>query len=86
VRTTIGLVVAIHAGDHRIAQAHFRHGIGYTIGLIFVGRTNRLAGGHGAKPARPRANVSQNHERCRAMFPAFAHVRAAGAFANSMQV
>ena len=69
-----------------MAQAHLCHRIGHAIGLIFIRRTNRLARGNRTKSARPRANVPENHERSRAMLPAFAHIRAAGAFADGMQV
>src|SRR5207237_4448434 len=86
VGAAVGLVVAIHAGDHGMAQAHLCHRIGHAIGLIFIRRTNRLARGNRTKSARPRANVPENHERSRAMLPAFAHIRAAGAFADGMQV
>src|SRR5205085_12415912 len=42
---------------------------------------------HDALPiSRPGANISQNHEGSRAMFPAFAHVRAARTFAHGMQI
>ena len=84
--STVGLVVAIHGSDDGIAQAHLLDGFGNAQRLVFLGRANRLARRDGAETAGARADVSQNHERGSAMIPALAHVGAAGALTDGVQV
>lgn len=85
-RAAVGLVVAIDAGDDGIAQTHSRDSFGDAERLFFIGRTGRSSAGHGAKSAGARADISQNHEGGGAVVPAFAHVGAAGAFANGVEI
>ena len=85
-RAAIGLVVAVDAGDDGVAQAHARHRFGHAIWLFFIRWADRFAGGYGAEAAGSRADVTQDHEGSGAVFPAFAHVRAARRFAHGVQV
>ena len=82
----VGLIVAIHGSDDGVAQAHALDGFGDALGLVFFGRAERLAAGHGAKAAGARADVAEDHEGGGAVLPAFAHVGAARAFADGVQV
>ena len=82
----VGLIVAIHRRDHGVAQAHSLDGFGHALRLVFIGRAERLAARHGAKAARARADIAENHEGRGAVLPALAHVGAARAFADGVQV
>jgi hypothetical protein len=82
----VGLIVAIHRGHHRIPQAHALDGARHAFGLVLIGRSDRLARRHRAEPARARADIAQDHEGGRAMLPALAHVRAARALADGVQI
>ncbi len=84
-RASVMLVVAIHGRDHRVAQSHPLDRLGHAPGLVFFRRPEWFAARHRAKSARTRADISQNHESCRAMFPALAHVRASRALAHRVQ-
>ena len=82
----VGLVVTIDAGDDGVAQSHAGDGFGDAQRFFFIGRADRFARRDGAKAAGTRADVAQNHEGCGAMLPAFAHVGAASAFADGVQI
>ena len=82
----VGLVIAIDAGDDRIAQTHARGSFGDTEGLFFVRWSSGFAGWHSAETACARADIAENHEGRGAVFPAFAHVGAARGFADGMKV
>jgi len=71
-RASVGLIVAVDGSHHRIAQAHELRRFRHPLRLQVVRGPSRLARRHGAKAASARADISQNHERRRAMFPAFA--------------
>src|SRR5579862_4415764 len=82
----VGLIVAIHRSDDRVAQAHALDGFGDALRLVFLRRAQRLATWYGAKAAGARANIAEDHEGGGAMLPAFAHVGAARAFADGVEV
>lgn len=82
----IGLIIAIDAGDHGVTQSHAGRGFGYAGRFVFVGRANGLARRDSAESAGASADVSQDHEGGRAMFPAFAHVGAASGFTDGMEI
>src|SRR5208282_3488439 len=82
----VRLIVAIDACDDGITQAHARDGFGNTQRFVFIRRPSGFAGGNRAEAAGARANIAENHEGGGAMLPAFAHVGAAGRFANGMKV
>src|SRR5262249_32638099 len=69
-----------------VEQAHAHHSFRNAVGLLLIRRASGPARGHGAEPTRACANVTQNHERSRAVLPALTHVGAAGAFANRVQL
>src|SRR5829696_6244542 len=80
----IGQVVAVHARDHRVAQAHSLHRLGHAQRLERV-VVCRLAGLHVAEPAAPGAGVAEDHERGRAALPAFPDVGAGGLLADGVE-
>src|SRR5712671_93416 len=84
-RAAIGLIVAIDGRHHRVAQTHELRRFGHALRLLLVRRRSGLARRYGAKSARSRANVAENHERRRAMFPTFTHVRAARTLAHRIK-
>src|SRR5258707_10456675 len=86
VRSAIGLIVSIHAGDHGITQTHGGDRLGNAERLFLIRRSNWLARGHGAKAASPRANVAQDHECGGPLLPALAPVPAARRFANGVEI
>ena len=65
-------------------EIHTCDRLGHACGLaeIELGGASSL---NGAKAAGAGADITQNHDRCGASRPAFAHVRALGAFAYSVQ-
>ena len=79
------VVVAIHAGHHRVLQAQSGYGFGHPARLVPINGL-RPAFGHGAKSATPRAQVAQQHEGGGAMVPAFPDVGTLRRFANRMQM
>jgi hypothetical protein len=78
-------VVAVVAGNHDVLQAHSRRHIRNLCGLGAI-KIFRLALRHGAKPAAPRADITQNHERRRAAPKAVVNVRAARRLAHCVQM
>src|SRR6266446_33228 len=82
----IRLVVAIDAGDYGVAQAHAGDSFGDAKGFIFIGRADRFSGRNRAKTAGAGTDIAKNHESGGAVFPAFAHVGAAGAFADGVEI
>src|SRR5689334_13696320 len=83
-RAVVGQVVAVHAGDDRVAQAHARDRARDARGLQRV-VPGRLAGLDVAEAAAAGARVAEDHERRRAALPALAHVRARGLLADRVQ-
>src|SRR5262249_28639888 len=83
---TIGLIVAIDTGHDRVAQTHARHGFGDAEWFLFIRWADWLARRHRAETASARADVAENHEGGVPVLPALAHVRAARAFADRVQV
>ena len=85
-RATIGLVIAIDAGDYSVAKAHAGNSFSDAKWLFFIGWADWLAGRYGAKPAGACADVAENHKGRSAVFPTFAHVGATSAFADGVQI
>jgi len=85
-RATIGLVIAIDAGDYSVAKTHASHSFCDTKWLFFIGRADWFARRNRAEPAGARADVSEDHEGGGAVLPAFAHVGATSAFADGVQI
>ena len=83
-RAVVGQVVAIDAGDDRMAEPHLRHRAGDAQRLERVVE-GRLAGLDVAEAAAARAGVAEDHERRRAALPAVADVRAGGLLADRVQ-
>ena len=83
---TVGLIVAIHGSDDSVTQAHSCDSFSDALRLVFGGRAERFAAGYCAESAGSRADISQNHEGCGAMLPTFAHVGAARAFADGVEI
>ena len=79
------LVVAIDRRNHRVLEAHGLHRLGDSPRLIEV-ELGRLAMRDRAVRARARADVAENHERRRAVVPAFADVRAMRVLAHGIQL
>ena len=84
-RTAVGQVVAGHAGDHGVGQAHPLHGVGHPLGLAGVERQG-MAGVDLAEPAGPGAPRAVDHEGGGPVGPALVDVRAAGLLAHRDQV
>ena len=80
----VGQVVAGHAGDGRVAQAHRRHGLGDPARLVAV-EGERLAGVDLAEVAAPGAGVAADEEGRLAVLPALEDVGAAGFLADRVQ-
>jgi hypothetical protein len=66
-------------------QAKLCDGISHALGLLVVDRL-RLALGHGAEAAAPRAEVAEHHEGSGLVVPALADVGAVGGLADSVQI
>src|SRR3954452_21576588 len=81
----VGQVVAVDAGDDRMAQAHARDRARHARRLERV-VPRGLAGLDVAEPAAPRARVAEDHERRGAALPALADVRAGGLLADGVEV
>ena len=77
-------VVAVDAGDDGVLEVERRQGLGHPPRLVGVGR-QRPAGGDVAEPARPGADVAQDHDGQRPPAPALADVGAAGALAHGVE-
>src|SRR5690606_15122521 len=71
--------------DDGVFHAHFLDCLGNALRLICIvfGGTSR---GDSAECAASRTNISQDHKRSRTRSPAFTHVGAIAAFANSVQL
>ena len=81
----VGEVVAVDAGDDRVAQAHLGDAARDAGGLERV-VPRRLAGLDVAEAAAPRARVAEDHERRGSALPALADVGAGGLLADRVQV
>src|SRR5580704_11372723 len=86
VGAAIFLVVAVDRGHYRVSQTHSRDGFRYAIRFFLVRWAHRFAGRDRTEPAGPGANVAKDHECGGAVLPTLAHVRAAGALADGVQV
>jgi hypothetical protein len=74
-------VVAVHAGNHHVAQAEFGDGIGHA-GRLGGVEGRGQAGRHVAEGAGARADFTQDHHGGVALAPALADVGAGGFLAH----
>nr|GEU28320.1 hypothetical protein [Tanacetum cinerariifolium] len=81
----VAQVVAVHRGDHHVAQAQLGDGVGQVGRFADVERVG-TAVAHVAERAAAGALVAHDHERGRALAEAFADVGAAGLFAHGHQL
>jgi hypothetical protein len=79
-------IVAVDHGEHHVLKRHRRDGPRHVLGLAHVDLSAGVAGRHGAEAAAARADVAEQHHGRGALAPALAHVRAAGLFADGVQV
>src|SRR5229473_5413844 len=86
VRAAIRLIVAVDRSHHRVAQSHFGHSFRHAKRFFFIRWPDGLARRHGAESASACADVPQNHEGRGAVLPALAHVGAARALADRVQI
>ena len=84
-RSAVAQIIAVHAGDHHVAQLQGGNGARQVGRLIGIERI-RAAVAHVAKRAAARAFVTHDHEGRRAFAKAFANIRAGRLFANGDQV
>ena len=77
-------IVARDGRDHDVLEPHPAHGFGDALRLVVFQREG-FGRGHRAKPAGARAAVARDHERGRALAPAFPAVGALGGFADGVQ-
>ena len=84
-RAAVFAIVAIDAGNNRIAQAHDRDRFGDPTRLVVIDR-QRSALLNGAEPAPARTDIPEDHEGSGAVIPALAHVGTGGALADRMQL
>jgi hypothetical protein len=84
-RAAVGEVIAVNRGDHRVLQRHARDGFSDASGLREI-QLVRLAVRDRAVCAGTRADIAEDHERRRAVMPAFADVGAARVFADRVQL
>ncbi len=85
-RAAVLPLVAVDGGDDDMLDAHQPGSLGHAARLVPVEVGGGAASLDGAEAARARADVAQDHERGRAGSPALAHVRAARALADGVQV
>ncbi len=88
-RPAVFQIVAVHAGDHHVAQIHVRRHARHVGRLVRVEPhvlLGRIPFRHRAESAAARAVVAQNHERGGAAVEAFMDIGAARRFANRVQV
>src|SRR5579863_2596173 len=62
-RSAIGKIVAIHAGDHHVAQTQGSSHTRDVRRLLRIERTGMTALGNGAESASARTQIAQDHER-----------------------
>ncbi len=84
VRAAVGQLVAVHAGEHGVAQAHLPHRFRHPQRLLFVQRLG-APGLDVAEAAGAGAGVAHQQEGGRAAAPALAQVGAERLFAHGVQ-
>ena len=82
---TVEELVARDGSDDRVLEAHEANRLGDATRLVVV-KLGWAAGLHGTKAAAARADVAEDHDGGRFARPAFAEIRALGAFANGMEL
>src|SRR5437879_12015049 len=83
--TTVGQIVAIDRGDHDVIESEPGHRVADALGLLAV-LPGRLAVRDGTVATVPRADVAEDHERRRRVFPAPTACRAASLPARRLNV
>jgi hypothetical protein len=83
--TAVAQVIAVHAGDYGVFEAHLGNGLGQLQRFILVQRIG-AAMPHVAKGAAARALVAHDHECGRAMAKALADVGARGFFTHGVEI
>ena len=81
--TAIFQIVSCYRGNDSVLEIHFCDRFGHASRFSEV-KFCRSSGLHGTKAARAGTDITENHYRCCATGPAFAHVRALCALANGM--
>src|SRR5258706_9642307 len=81
---TVLQLIPIHRRDYGMLYTHQFYRLSHTSGFVQV-IFRWATSSHGTERATPRADISEDHEGGSACAPAFAHVRAIAALANSMQ-
>ncbi len=82
---TIGLVVAVHHGDHHVVQVHPLNRVRQMLWLVDVGKFGRTERLHRTEAATAGAFLASDHKGRRSPPPAIVDVRALGFLAHSMQ-
>ncbi len=85
-RAAVEKIVAIHAGDHHVAQAHLPRHPGDVRRLVRIGRAGMPALGDRTESAAARAQVAQDHEGRRAAMETFMQIGTARRFAHGVQI
>jgi hypothetical protein len=88
-RSAIRKIVAIHGGNHYVAELRAGRHARYIRGLVRIQRKLALvrrAFRYRAESAATRAQIPENHESGRTPAPAFVHVWASGGFAHRVQI
>ena len=88
-RTAVRKVVAIHGGNHHVAELRVGRHARYIRGLVRIQRKlafSRRSFGYRAESAAAGAQIPENHESGRAAAPAIVHVRASRGFAHRVQI
>jgi hypothetical protein len=82
-RAAVLQVIAVDARDYHVLQLQGRDGRGQMLRLRGI-RRQRASVRHVAERAAARADVAQDHERCRTLAEAFADVGTGGFLAHRM--
>src|SRR4051812_10835175 len=83
-RTAIGELVAVDAGDHAMFEAHRSNRFANAPRFVEV-ECRRTTGGDVAESAASRADIAEDHQRGGPSAPALAHVGALGALADGVK-
>ncbi len=84
-RAAVRKIVAVHGGEHDVAQPHQLHRTRNVRGLLRIEPTTRVAGVDGAEPAGTSADRAHQHDGGGAGVPAFADIGAFRLLAHRAQ-